>query len=335
MSTLTVPRLRSFLSLAAEIRLQIYEYYLPHVYVRIDSSGYHLPALLLTCRTVYEEAFPLMASNVVFSFFSTGYFIDFFSAISQETTKKIRHVFVHGTPFHISDPGEKGRRHSYDIRDAIEYFPGLQLETLSIRDPYHGPNIDECDCSSLRTYYNLEYFAAHGRGWRELRVYLTSTACFNVEHPHFDAQPQPADWDAMMKWRDGKDGGAKVQIYVARYMLHYPNPHENTPRGKLARAEASQRERPWQVEWPDMDEKIFWSNRFTRRYRRSRKPQKRPTMVIMRRDKDADIVQDIAPMGQSIRTHLEHHTWQQMMELGIFRSGDNDPTHIWAGMYDL
>ncbi|TFK71874.1 hypothetical protein BDN72DRAFT_837000 [Pluteus cervinus] len=85
-----------FLSLPVELRLKIYKTYLQETIIRIPGPQIdpNALALLSTCRTIHDEASPLVPSTITFSVWCTEHLIYFLSSLPENTLRSLRHVAI-------------------------------------------------------------------------------------------------------------------------------------------------------------------------------------------------------------------------------------------------
>ncbi|KAL8952972.1 MAG: hypothetical protein Q9222_001148 [Ikaeria aurantiellina] len=123
-----------------EIRQKIFSEYFaasPQTYPRLETSP-----LLLTSRQLHAEAQPFYWKETCFDLGTTKNMLDLFTSISHDTLCKIRHISLIGFPLPLYPDEERYcyRTHFFDY--VLLLFPGLQLSTLRVRDPYEWSTDD-------------------------------------------------------------------------------------------------------------------------------------------------------------------------------------------------
>ncbi|KAL8727096.1 MAG: hypothetical protein Q9166_006283 [cf. Caloplaca sp. 2 TL-2023] len=109
---------------------------------------------------------------------------------------------------------------------VLPLFPGLQLETLWVGDPYHGKWSMEDGWGHNAAYHAVEdliesqgfkevtYVVEHDRFMRPVSFTTSNGYQPGVQGTETTPrEPQPSTWDAMIKKRDGAESGAKVQMF--------------------------------------------------------------------------------------------------------------------------
>ncbi|TFK71879.1 hypothetical protein BDN72DRAFT_400757 [Pluteus cervinus] len=315
------PDILPFLSFPTELRLKIYGYYLRQSIIRIP--GPTIPntlSLLSTCRIVSEEASPQVLSTVTFSIWSTKDLIHFFGSLTKEQLGSLRHVAVWGSTFGLCThyPDDMTAQ-GLPFIHVFNYFPGLRLDTITIRDGYHGPLVEELGWGDLAAFRELEQLILHGHGWRELRYLSPNKAFLNK-----NASNQPKDWDDVAKKRDGEESGASVRILVGKRLVPYTPVGGHQPVGSFWG-----RPTPWTPpSWECVDEEIPWREEDFHEFTHDRvippstdsaNNEQRPVVVIVRRGDGTDIAAGTDAVGSSVRTLLERVEWKEMKEKGVLR----------------
>lgn len=218
---------RYLLDLPIELRQQIYTFYLDSLPLTYPDL---FPSLLLASHQLHEEAsvtWRLSWPTVHFKFGGIRHLLRFLTRIKHPTLCKLRHVSVINLPLDLSpdssnlfniwfDPPESPKpfangyerpRHIFDLHDLLPLFPGLQLSTLTIYDPfygYQGAYHQETACHALGGL-------VRSQGWKELLYLVRHDWPSSPADSH--GLPQPSTWDALIKQRDGTCSGAGVQIF--------------------------------------------------------------------------------------------------------------------------
>ena len=213
------------LRLPLELRQHVYRAY----YSSLNLTYPHFtpPPLTTSSRQLREESLLLYWQNVRFNFQGTKHLVDFLSSIDHRTVSNLRHISVCGYPFplypHTDD--ESGYL-TYSFNYVLPLFPGLQLASFELKDPYHGDGVDEDGWGHNATYAIVEdliqsqgfkeliYTVEHDRFLRPVSFTSHSTAPGSqLETKTTGRDPQPSTWDSMIKAKDGADSGAEVAMY--------------------------------------------------------------------------------------------------------------------------
>ncbi|TFK71897.1 hypothetical protein BDN72DRAFT_837044 [Pluteus cervinus] len=99
---------------------------------------------------------------------------------------------------------------------ALTRFPGLQLDTLSVHDGYHGPLVSGDPRGDSATGQELEDILLISRWWKELRYSRPDRVFLDTWAKNRPESARPKEWDEVLKKRDRKNSGASVKILVAR-----------------------------------------------------------------------------------------------------------------------
>ncbi|KAL8672325.1 MAG: hypothetical protein Q9168_003209 [Polycauliona sp. 1 TL-2023] len=206
----------------------------------------------------------------------------------------------------------KARSRSSDLRtygfpDVLPLFPGLQLKTLWLGDPYHGEWAAEDGWGHDATYAAVEALIK-SKGFKEL-IYVVENDRF-LRPVHFtrtsvgpppvetedisERQPQPSTWDAMMKARDGADSGACVELYRI--------------------LDDGKRRLPLKTEFESIQEASAESDG--------------QIEVRVRRGTDADYLQDGQQneWAQPLSELFNQYSWEEIQAKGLYVDAEDDPT---------
>ena len=139
---------------------------------------------------------------------------------------------VKGYPFPLHLSEGHGNYSTFDFSSVVLLFPGLQLHTLTLHDPYHGIDVDEDGRGHNVSYYEVENLINDGRGWKNLVFKSENDHMMEVvRFTYFDCagnrddevhgrDKQPGTWDRIIKERDGegegKGEGAGVEMWVCQ-----------------------------------------------------------------------------------------------------------------------
>ncbi|KAL9580589.1 MAG: hypothetical protein Q9203_006240 [Teloschistes exilis] len=145
-----------FLKFPLEIRQHVYRSYFSNLDLSVSFS---VSPLLLCSRKMHEEAQQLFWQNGRFTFRSTKTMVGFLTEIDHDTLINVRHIAVRGFPFpcypNVPEPWSYTM---FSFQDVLPLFPGLQLSTLRVIDPFHGNGIMEDGWGHDATHYCVKTF---------------------------------------------------------------------------------------------------------------------------------------------------------------------------------
>ena len=137
---------------------------------------------------------------------------------------------VKGYPFPLYPSEGHSSYITFDFSSVMLLFPGLQLHTLTLHDPYHGKDVGEDGWGHNASYNEVDNLIKNGRGWKNLvfksendhvmevvRFTSVDRAGNRSEEVH-GRDKQPGTWDRLIKERDGEGEGegAKVEMWVCQ-----------------------------------------------------------------------------------------------------------------------
>ena len=210
-----------FLRLAPELRLKIYDYYFFQTPINYPTFHSALIPLLLTCRQIYTEAIPLLHTSSHYIFPTARSLLTYLFSLSGPRLRLLRHVTVRGDPIPLYDPDDEpafSSFFSFDFPGVLRLFPGLQLDTLTVWDAYHRPDVSNDGWGGGATCRELCDLVTRGKGWRTLVFRSHSDAWFSRHLPpagRHGTVDQPAGWKASLLERDGgADSGCSLEMGV-------------------------------------------------------------------------------------------------------------------------
>ena len=214
---------KPLLRLPLELRQHVYRMYFSSL--NLTYPHFSQPPLLSSSRQLREESLPLYWQNARFSFQGTKHLVDFLCSIDQSSLSNLRHISVCGFPLPLyPDDVDLSGYITFSLNYVLLLFPGLQLATFEVKDPYHGDGVGEDGWGHNATYVTVESLI-QSQGFKELIYtvahdrFLTpvSFTSYGVgSQPKTETtgrDPQPSTWDAMIKARDGAESGAAVTMY--------------------------------------------------------------------------------------------------------------------------
>ncbi|TFK71903.1 hypothetical protein BDN72DRAFT_855921 [Pluteus cervinus] len=306
-----------FLSLAVELRFMVYDIYLEGTIIRIPGPLPNALDLLPTCRLIYDEASPRVVSKATFSLWCTDDLISFLLSLPDEKLRALRHLAIWASPFGLySQHPSRGYFTTHLLPRVLDCFPGLQLDTLVVRDGFHGPGINENHWRSQVPVKEVDRLLLEGNGWRELRYYTSYMVILDV-----DERGRLETWDEAMTERDGVGSGASVRILVGEEGgANYGDTTHTTAVGPGAIDSGGEEgEGISDIAWDQVDETVPWrEENFTCHTPDdavvSRFPmfERRPVVIVVKRGQDADISGGLFQMPQLIREILQKFTWKEM-----------------------
>ncbi|KAL8852081.1 MAG: hypothetical protein Q9221_003011 [Calogaya cf. arnoldii] len=184
------------LDLPLELRQQIYTFYfgfLPLTYPDLLPLLFSSHQLNIEASTIWRLSWP----KAQLEFRVLCDLLNFLSSISHSTLCKIRHIcLATNHPFRprLGSPGI--------VQRILPLFPGLQLSTLTIDDPFHGPS----------PAYGTNQSLVYSQGWKELIYFIPRSRSLNSSSWHYQLC-RPRTWDTLIKRRDGIHSGAGVQLF--------------------------------------------------------------------------------------------------------------------------
>lgn len=217
-----------FFRLPLELRQQVYRSHFSTLNLTYPHFGF--PPLLLSSRQLHDEATPLYWENARLNFKGTKQLVDFLTSINYETLCKLRYIAVRGFPFPVYQDTEAFSYTTYNFEHVLPLFPGLQLSTLWVGDPFHGKwsmedgwghnaaysAVDELIKS--QGFKELIYVVENDRFLKPVRFQshgswstTNTTNSMSGTHEPKSRHPQPSTWDAAIKERDGPS--ASVEMY--------------------------------------------------------------------------------------------------------------------------
>ena len=271
---------------------------------------FHTPSIIQCSRQLHSEAKPHYWQNAHLEFSGTKQLLNFLTNIDSATLLQLRHISVHGYPLPVypnpDNPDNPSHYTTYFFEDILPLFPGLQLSTLQVRDPWHGEGVDEDGWGHDAAYHSVETFI-HSQGFKELTytvahdrfmkpVQMTSSHGGTTEIKTSERHPQPSTWDAMIKARDGADSGASVTMYRL--------------------LDNGRRRIPLETEFETV-------------HQESESTSEGHIEVKIRRGRDADCVQrgeQTHEFGLPLSRLFKELTWQQILDRDLYVDPEDDPT---------
>lgn len=128
---------------------------------------------------------------------------------------------ISDSPVNSDSAGEIGHT-TYMFTDILPLFPGLQLSTLRIEDPFNSPWAQDDSLAHDATYSSVESFI-QSEGFQEVIYVLDHDwflkSCGMAGDPAsigtesvetMERKPQPLAWDSLIKERDGASASVKI-----------------------------------------------------------------------------------------------------------------------------
>ena len=156
---------------------------------------------------------------------STEQFIDLLANKTPGERSAIKHLHVIAYPCSLLKHGTMFMSTTYPFDQLLPIFEGLNLDLFELEDPFHWPYACEDGWGHDATYFDIGALIRESRGWRQLicrsstdkwlnPTTFTSTSSSGSEEKMPNRDPQPENWDRMMKERDGLESGASVEMWV-------------------------------------------------------------------------------------------------------------------------
>jgi len=229
--------------------------------------------------------------------------LDCLTTLPSNIIKELRRIRVRAFPFPINNV-------PYQMAATLPMFIGLQLDLFTVEDCYHGPG-NKDPWGHYGTYFDIETLI-FGDGWKELH-YISPTTEFMTGgfDEHRRRVAQPSGWRKHLLDLEGEDSGTDVQMFVAHEagmedMAENPETrteYEATP-GHLS-----------QVNQPNV---INVPNFVIVGPSREENIDRREVLVIAKRGKGVDYVQDGSKFYDGLQEVFSEMTWQEVKGMGIF-----------------
>lgn len=296
----------SLLTIPLELRLNILTFLFSTFTIRhgFEFTSTANTSILRTCKQLLQEALPLFAPNIRLHFRSPSVMLDALTALPRTTVERIRHIRLKSFPFPLYATREHPFYTTYNMTETLCMLPGLQLDTLTVEDCFHGTG-GNGGWGDVGTYDDIELLVSED-GWKEMR-YITPSTRFMTGRfdPYKVREEQPKAWNQAITKADGESSGAEVKMYVARapgLKGLTENPITRTIweacpghlRGNLRSAEDSVAE-------------------------------DREVMIVARRGLSANYVQDGSHLNKDIAWLMEQMKWQELKDSNKYLDGERDP----------
>lgn len=199
----------AFLSLPAELREMIFVEFFSSIVIcyGFGTNNTNNTSILRTCRQIYNEATFIIHSNISLSFKNKAVMKYWLSRVRRCKVQNIRHICLQPYEYYLS-------RERYDVSTTLNMLNALQES---------GPVIKHCNLGFVLSSHSYPELLSNipplinSDGWKELLV-IVPVATFKESKRHYDqfhqSAIQPAVWNEMLVFRDGKDSGAEVKMYV-------------------------------------------------------------------------------------------------------------------------
>ncbi|KAA8623300.1 Carboxypeptidase [Pyrenophora tritici-repentis] len=238
----------TFLTIPVELRELIYgflfsSYTIRHGLKKTGKSGdaqepSNRIAILLSCHQVLAEANRHLPLNCTLHFRGTEDLLETLLSVDQSVVTRLRHIRVRAFPFPLYVSGGSQYYPTYYAAQALALLPGLCLDTLVVEDCWHGFGMGD-GWRDVVTYFDIEALL-RSNAWKHL-TYITPCTDFiasGYDHRR-KRSAQPETWDALLKERDGEEGGAEVQMYIVPDKQEGVTGNEKTEDGRIMQ--------PWQA----------------------------------------------------------------------------------------
>ncbi|MCJ1476637.1 hypothetical protein MMC13_005305 [Lambiella insularis] len=303
-------------------------------------------SLQLTCRAFHSitSSWP---AHTLFHFRGTAALIRFLSSITKAQIAQIRHVRVRGFPLPLYRSADRSRFSKYNFTEALKMFPGLQIDTLTVEDPYHeryhGRELDSL-CSDMGTY-DLLTDLIHSDGWRELRfvsrtteflqwpscerwhVWGTTTGHVERTFKERKRQFQPEGWIRKIEERDGMVSGAGAKLYKAKEACIKDGAEEQTTREEWEANDPidGKPESDGEGEEASHDGATLQSAPNSIPAQHADRPVMKEVMVVVRRGRGANYVQDGSDLSLELKEMLGKKNWWEIEAQELLLDAEDDP----------
>lgn len=231
-----------FLALPTEMRLLTYKHYFDRVPLRILTDTLHINtntfALLRTCNQIYQEARSEVFWNPTLSFGSSEHMLFYLHALSDAKLRSVKHVSVRATPLAIDVHADFTDCTTFSLPDILNFITGLNLDTLTVLDCFHGPEAEEDGDAHDATYHAVTALIGRTYRWKELRFISESgkwlwDSRWEREPEHF--RDCLAEREKLIR---DKRGEAEVNVTSKELEVHLPDLHPSSPAHYSASAAA-------------------------------------------------------------------------------------------------
>lgn len=260
--------------------------------------------------------------------------IDYLTGITKSELIRLRHMSVRGIPLpiyhapHLYPPKDDCLYKPYDFHSVLPLFPGLQLNTLTVYDAYHGEGVCEDVYGHWGTYREIEGFVKRAKGFQELAFISANDRCLNSSYLGGWNAPQPSTWDKMIKDRDGVDSGAGVEMFTfasgRRMKMVGDHPFYHLRRGGRVVVADGNRDGYDAIPW---DNGIHGGGERGAKVDRQLEVIEGGVEIRVRRGRDADYVQDgksLCEYDDELYAIFAQLSWKEIKEQGIFMPGAED-----------
>ncbi len=214
-----------FLAFPGELRNQIYASHFR--FLTLTYPTFTPPPFVFTSRQIHIEALPLLRPSATYNLLTTEHFIDYLTTLTPASLAQLRHISVRGYPLPVYPDDNVPSYCTHLFASLLPLFPGLQLDTLELIDAFHGRDVEEDGWGHNATYDDLETMIKNGKGWKELVFKSASDRWLKpvtfIESMNGTStqittgrSAQPEAWDTMIKERDGKESGARAEMWTSK-----------------------------------------------------------------------------------------------------------------------
>lgn len=262
--------------------------------------------------------------------------VDYLTGITKSELVRLRHMSVRGIPMpfnrapHLYTPKDDCSCKVYYFYSVLALFPALQLDKLTVYDPYHGEGVSEDVYGHWGTYREIDLLVKIAKGFKELVFISENDRCLNSNYLGGKVAAQPSTWDKMVKDRDGVNSGAGVEMFTfakgqrAKMVGDHPFYHLRHD-GRVVVADDNR----------DGDDAIPWDNKLHGGEEHSENVDRWLEVIEggvelrVRRGNDADYVQDGKSLDEMYAISAQL-SWKEIKEQGLFvLRVENDPVP-WA-----
>lgn len=213
-----------FLTLPRELRDQIYASHFRSL--TLTYPTFTPSPLVFASHQIHTEALRFLRPNAIYNLLTSEHFIDYLTTLTPASLAQVRHISVCGYPLPVYPDDDDSCYTTHSFPSLLPLFPGLQLDTMEVIDAYHGKDVVEDGWGHNATYGDLEDMIKNGQGWKELifrsasdrwmkPVTFSEIGTLNGQKTT-GRSAQPGAWDTMIKERDGKESGARVEIWTSK-----------------------------------------------------------------------------------------------------------------------
>lgn len=245
------------------------------------------------------------SAQASYTFRTTREMLDALIPLPRSEREKIKHIRLNAYPVALYPLAVDSCYTTHSWLAALQMLPGLRLELLTVEDELADWQMRD-PWADNAVYWNITN-AVLADGFREMHVILAGTTFMTRPNDldEDDGVAQPEGWRKALRARDGEDSGADVEMHVAVQ-----------PRERDVVLDPTKRV-PWVAPAQPLDPGDEPSEDDTKE-----------VLVVIRRGRDANYVQEGADLHKDIKELMEAVPWSRITdkEHGNWVDTEDDPT---------